>query len=44
VKFQMMPVTQTLFSLNLFFALTSLLAWTGRRDRARRLAPGVPDR
>ena len=34
----MTPETHTLFSVTLFLALSSLLAWTGRKDRnARRM-------
>jgi hypothetical protein len=32
----MWPETQTLYSVTLFFALSSLLAWSHRRHRASR--------
>lgn len=36
----MLPQTQTLFSVALFFALSSLLAWSNRRNRAAHKATG----
>ena len=33
----MVPVSQTLFSLTLFLALSSLLAWSNRRNRSSRI-------
>ena len=34
---RMIPETQTLFSITLFFALSSLLAWSNRRNRTHQL-------
>jgi hypothetical protein len=39
----MSPESQTLFSVTLFLALTSLMAWTNRRNRSRTAAAGERD-
>ena len=35
----MLPESQTLFSLTMFLALSSLLAWSNRRNRGARQLP-----
>ena len=38
----MTPESQTLFSMTLFLALSSLLAWSNRRNRTRDSGVAVP--